>query len=178
MYDNALYDEEEQWVIWNSAYGIVDTVTLGRVEHGLNSSNAWLSEPYDMVGPFSLNELEENGQIYFAACTVMSRHRWKMDQVRLRQESLKKRRESQRLFEERIRENSNKRVRPSRSMSLSETQCRMLLNLPVSGVLKSSQIKMAYRKLVKKTHPDVGGSQEAFVQMTQARDVLLECFAK
>jgi len=177
MHNHTLYDEDEHWVIWNSAYGIVDTVALGRVEHGQNGAHAWLGEPYDMVGPFSLNELEVNGQINFAACTVMSRQRWKMDQVKLRQESLKKRREAQRLFEERIRENSYKRMRSSGFMSLSEKECRALLNLPVSGVLKSSQIKTAYRKLVKKTHPDVGGSQEEFVQMTQARDILLECFA-
>jgi len=177
MHNHTLYDEDEHWVIWNSAYGIVDTVALGRVERGQNTTNAWLGEPYDMVGPFSLNELEVNGQINFAACTVMSRQRWKMDQVKLRQESLKKRREAQRLFEERIREDSSKRMRSSHFMSLSEKECRALLNLPVSGVLKSSQIKTAYRKLVKKTHPDVGGSQEEFVQMTQARDVLLERFA-
>jgi len=174
MHNHTLYDEDEHWVIWNSAYGIVDTVALGRVERGQNTTNAWLGEPYDMVGPFSLNELEVNGQINFAACTVMSRQRWKMDQVKLRQESLNKRHEAQRLFEERIREDSYKRMRSSRFMSLSEKECRALLNLPVSGVLKSSQIKTAYRKLVKKTHPDVGGSQEEFVQMTQARDVLLE----
>jgi len=177
MYDNALYDEEEQWVIWNSAYGIVDTVTLGRIEPSLNSTNAWLSEPYDMVGPFSLNELEKDGQIDFAACTVMSRQRWKKDQVKLRKESLKKRREAQRLFEEHIIEKSYKKVRQNHYMSLSEKECRVLLNLPVTGALKSSQIKTAYRKLVKKTHPDVGGIQEVFVQMTQARDVLLERFA-
>lgn len=176
MHNHTLYDEEEQWVIWNSAYGIVDTVVLGRVERAQNTANAWLSEPYDMVGPFSLNELEENGQINYAACTIMSRQRWKKDQVKLRQESLKKRREAQRLFEEHVRENSYKRVRSGHFMTLSEKQCRELLNLPVSGVIKSSQIKTAYRKIVKKTHPDVGGSQETFVQITEARDVLLERF--
>jgi len=34
MHDSPWPEEEEQWVIWNGSYGIVDTVTISRVEVG------------------------------------------------------------------------------------------------------------------------------------------------
>ena len=176
MHDNNLCsEEEEQWVIWNDAYGICDTVTIARVETRADSRSAWLDEPYDMVGPFSLDELETNGRISFAACVVMSRQRWQDDQVALRRASLEKRREARRrLFEELERSNERRRRRPSRFQQCSEKQHRELLNLPTDGALEPSRIKAAFRRLAKKAHPDVGGSHEHFVQITEARDALLE----
>ena len=67
---------EEEWVIWNGGHGLVTTATLGRVEVGPEGRQAWLDEPFDMVGPFSLDALERDGRIAFAACIVMSRQRW------------------------------------------------------------------------------------------------------
>ena len=60
--------DEEEWVIWNGAHGLVTTVAIGRVEVGTCGRNAWLDEPFDMVGPFSLDELKRLGRIAFAAC--------------------------------------------------------------------------------------------------------------
>jgi len=40
-------------------------------------------------------------------------------------------------------------------------------------LLEVSQIKSAFRVIAKKTHPDVGGSHEKFIKITQARDALL-----
>ncbi|WP_345974604.1 J domain-containing protein [Sulfurimonas sp. HSL3-7] len=176
MHDNDLCsEEEEQWVIWNDAYGICDTVTIARVEIGSDSRKAWLDEPYDMVGPFSLDELERGGRISFAACVVMSHQRWQEDQVALRRASLEKRREAQgRLFEELERANGRRRRRPNRFQQCNEKQHRELLELPADGTLEPSKIKAAFRRLAKKVHPDVGGSHDHFVQITEARDALLE----
>jgi len=173
MNENPRYDEEGHWVIWNGSYGIVDTVAMGRVELGVNSKKAWLDDPYDMVGPFDLDELETDGRIDFAECVVMSRQRWQEDQVLLRQESLIKRRAfHKRLYEELAHFNAAK----SHFHQFNEKRHRELLALPIDEPLTPLQIKTAYRRIAKKAHPDVGGSHEAFVQITQARDTLLECF--
>ncbi len=175
MHDSPWPEEEEEWVIFNGDYGIVDTVTIKRVEIGSQSREAWLNEPYDMVGPFDFDELETSGQICFAACTVMSRERWQEEQVELRREGLKKRREAQqRLFEEYARYNDRRRSRPGHFRQFNEKRHRELLNLPLEGALEASQIKAAFRQLAKKAHPDVGGTHEHFVQITEARDALLE----
>jgi hypothetical protein len=175
MHDSPSSAEEEQWIIWNSALGIRDFVTVGRVEVGSNSTNAWLDEPYDMVGPFSLDVLETNGQISFAACIVMSRQRWQDDQAKLRRESFERRRKAQeQLFEDLARSNKRKRRSPGPVQQFSEQEYRELLCLPIDGELEPSQIKAAYRRLAKKAHPDVGGSHEEFVRVTEARNALLE----
>lgn len=173
MNENSRYDEEDHWVIWNASYGIVDMVALGRVELGPEITHAWLGEPYEIVGPFNLNELEAGGRIDFAECSVMSRQRWQEDQVALRRESLQKRRESQARFFEEL---SHYNARKSHYHQFTDDRYRELLGLPADEVITSSQIKTAYRRIAKKAHPDVGGSHEAFVQLTQARDALLECF--
>lgn len=177
MHDNSHnFDEEEQWVIWNDSYGICDMVSIARVEVNTDSRNAWLEEPYDIVGPISLDELEASGKISFAACVIMSRQRWQEDQVKLRKKSSEKRRETQRqLFEELNR--ANRRRHSSHVQQCNEKQYRELLDLPIEGVLETSKIKDAYRRLAKKTHPDVGGNHEHFIQVTQARDALLELVA-
>ncbi len=169
--------EEEFWVIWNGTHGILDTVEIGQVEVGASGRNAWLEEPYDMVGPFSLEELETRGVISFAACIVMSRQKWQEDQVELRLEARKNRRAAQeRLFEFNARY-SNRRSHwqgPAPVRQDSERKYRALLNLPSEGSLASAQIKTAYRRLAQKAHPDAGGNKETFVQITEARDALLE----
>lgn len=92
MPDTHATADDEEWVIWNGGHGLVTTATLGRVETGGSGRRAWLDEPFEMVGPFSLDELEIRGSISFAACIVMSRQRWQEDQVELRRESLNMRR--------------------------------------------------------------------------------------
>jgi hypothetical protein len=175
MHDSTYSSEEEQWIIWNSSLGIRDFVTVGRVETSSDSRHAWLEEPYDMVGPFSLDELETNGRIRFAACTVMSRQRWRDDQAELRRESFEKRRKAQeQLFEELARSNKRKRQHPGPLQQFSEQEHRELLELPIDGALEPSQVKAAYRRLAKQAHPDVGGSHEQFVRITEARNALLE----
>ena len=84
--------DKEEWVVWNGSMGILDTVTIGHIEDGEGGRSAFLAPPYDVVGPFSLDELETQGRIAFGACLVMSRQRWQEDQVDLRLEAREKRR--------------------------------------------------------------------------------------
>jgi len=174
-----MFDEEEQWVIWNGNYGIVDTVTIKRVEVKENSKDAWLDVPYDIVGPFDFCELEKNGYIHFAACLIMSRRHWQQEQKSLREESLKKRRKlDEKMYEDINRFNNAKSKFSNNFDFFNETQCRQLLDLPKEGTLQLRQIKRAYRLIAKHAHPDVGGSHDRFIKITQARDVLMEIFPR
>lgn len=167
--------DEEVWVIWNGALGLVTTVTIERVEVGACGRNAWLDEPFDMVGPFSLDELKAHGRIAFAACIVMSRQRWQDDQVELRRESLKIRRATeQRINEKFERLHGGHRRHQVNCNPVDERQHRETLNLPIDEALESSQIKTAFRRLAQKAHPDAGGSNEQFIRITEARNALLE----
>jgi len=175
MHDTYANLDEEEWVIWNAAHGLVTTATIGQIEINAGERTAWLDEPFDMVGPFSLDELETEGRIAYAACLVMSRQRWQDDQVELRRESLKIRRAAQaRINEEFARFSHDQRRNQARSKPSDEQQHRETLKLPVSGKLESRQIKAAFRRLAQKAHPDVGGSHEQFVRITEARNALLE----
>lgn len=160
--------DDEQWIIWNSALGIRDFVTIGRIDTEQNV--AWLEAPYDMVGPFPLDELTTEGLIGFAACVVMSKQRWQDDREELRQISLSKRRQAQQEMFDTL-EKHNRRKMSAFSNALQEY--RELLSLPIKGSLELSQIKTAYRKAAKKAHPDAGGTQELFIRIKEACDALL-----
>ena len=172
MQDSTEYLEVD-FIIWNGTLGVRDFVTIGEIDFKYNT--AWLDEPYEMVGPFSLDELLETGQSSFAACVVMSKQRWKEEQNSLRQESYKKQYKAQQQFHEEInRHNKSRRQYHTNLEQVSQKEHRELLCLPLEGVLEVSQIKAAYRTIVKKVHPDVGGTQEKFIKIIQARDALLE----
>ena len=179
MQDSLYSFDEEYWVIWNGSLGVVDTVTIGEVEEGTAGRNAWLEEPYDMVGPFDFDELLNKGRIAFAACFVMSRERWQADQIELRQEAYRIRREAQeRAFEEQFRYQQQQRRQANReNHRFNEKRHRQVLDLPMEGVLEQKQIKTAFKRLAQKAHPDAGGSHELFVQITEARDALLQYFS-
>jgi hypothetical protein len=151
--------EKEEWVVWNGSLGVLDTVTIGRIEVGESGRMACLAPPYGVVGPFSLDELEAKGRITFGACLVMSRLRWQEDQVELRREAQEKRRAAL--------------VR----RDFDEEELRETLNLPIEGALKPSEINAAFRRLAKTAHPDAGGTNEEYRRISEARDVLLEHFA-
>lgn len=168
MHDSSWPADKEQWVVWNGSSGILAMATIGRIEVGAGGRSAWLDRPFDVVGPFSLDELEAHGRIAFAACIVMSRQRWQDDQVELRREAF----ESRRAAQERLHE--GRRRRRTHGQELDERQHRETLNLPIEGRLEPSQIKAAFRRLAQKAHPDVGGSHEQFIRITDARNALLE----
>lgn len=178
MPENTASANQEEWVIWNGSLGILAMVTIGRIEDstdGTTKKSAWLDRPYDMVGPFDFDELQTNGRINFAACMVMSRQRWQEDQVQLRQEAYEIRRATQ----ERINREYGHFFeggggQQSYQKPFDEKAYRATLNLPVEGELEPSQIKTAFRRRAQKVHPDVGGTHEQFIEITEARDALLE----
>ncbi len=152
--------DREQWVIWNGSLGILDMATIGHVENGEGGSRAFLAPPYDVVGPFSLDELEARGRIAFGECLVMSRRRWQQDQVELRLEA----REKRRALLLRLYSNDD------------DSEQREILKLPMEGALEPSQINAAFRRLAKTAHPDAGGSGERYRRIAEARDILLAQF--
>ncbi len=161
--------EYEEWIIWNASLGIRDFVTIGRID--TDESVGWLDAPYDMVGPFSLDELISDGFIRFAACAVMSKQRWQNDREALRQEAMNKRRKAQQEFYDELERHNRRKIN---AMQCSQKEYRILLDLPEIGSLELSQIKSAYRRAAKKAHPDAGGSQEMFIRIKEACDALLE----
>lgn len=164
---------EDDFVIWNSALGINAFATIGEID--TKNKQAWLDDPYDMVGPFSVKELIENGQISFAACVVMTKEKWVKDQAFLQEQSFHDQRKAQKEFAEDVRRHREKRANYHNNLeSSNEETHRKLLCLPLVGCLEVAQIKTAYRKIVKTAHPDVGGSHEKFIKITEARDYLLQ----
>ena len=178
MHDSPQPDTQEQWVIWNDLSGMIAMAAMGRIELTPDGRRAWLDKPFEMAGPFSLDALEADGRVTFAACMVMSRQRWQDDQGELRREAYEKRRAAkERLHEGQARFNQGRRGHRSDDKPFNERQHRETLNLPVNGRLELSQVKTAYRRLAQKAHPDVGGSHEQFVRITQARNALLDCIS-
>lgn len=175
MHDSYALAGDEEWMIWNGSLGLLTTVTIGRVEDGDDGRSAWLEEPFDMVGPFNLDELEKEGRITFAAAIVMSRQRWQEDQLELRRESAKIRRETEeRINREYARYSGNQAGHQDKRKAFDEKKHRETLNLPMDGKLEPRQINAAFRKLAQKAHPDAGGSNEQFVLISEARNALLE----
>lgn len=153
---------DEQWVVWNGSLGILDMATIGQVDDADGGMSAFLAPPYDVVGPFSLDELQAQGRIAFGACFVMSRRRWQEDQVELRIEA----RERRRAF----------LAQPIFGDGTSEH--REALELPMEGTLASREINAAFRRLAKAAHPDAGGNGEHYRRISEARDALLRQFGK
>ena len=54
----------QEFVVWNGSLGVLDMAALGRIDHRETGREGWLSPPYDMVGPFSLDELETCGLVH------------------------------------------------------------------------------------------------------------------
>jgi len=175
MHNPYFAADDDEWVIWNGGLGLVTTATLGRVETGASGRKAWLDEPFDMVGPFSLDEFETHGKIAFAACIVMSRLRWQKDQAALKYESRILRRAAQERINEDFARFSGRQGRyHAKRQPQDEREHRAVLNLPADGKLERRQVNAAFRRLAQKAHPDAGGTHEQFVRITKARTVLLE----
>jgi len=178
MPDTDASTGDEEWVIWNGGLGLVTTAALGHVETGSSGRKAWLDEPFDMVGPFSLDELETHGRIAFAACIVMSRQRWQEDQAALKYESKYLRRAAQaRMNDEFARFSGRQGRHQAKRQASDEREHREVLKLPADGKLERRQVNTAFRRLAQKAHPDVGGSHEQFVRIAKARTVLLEAIS-
>ena len=55
----------------------------------------------------------------------------------------------------------------------SEDRARRTLGLPLAVQLTCADIHQAYRRLAKTMHPDHGGSEQAFLELATARDILI-----
>jgi hypothetical protein len=151
--------DKEGWVVYNGSLGIADKVIIGLIEAGEAGRSACLAPPYDAVGPFNLDELESEGRVAFGACLVLSLSKWRELQDQLRLEAQEKRRALM------LRQ------------AYDDQEDREVLHLPLEGELTSAEINAAFRRLAKIAHPDVGGSDEDYCRITEARDALLELFA-
>lgn len=158
---------DKQYIIWNATLGIRDFVMIDRVENDTDGNHAWLDEPYDMVGPFSMDELETDGKIKFAKCIVMSRKYWQDNQQSLKEDSF--------IRQNKIREEMYENL--FRANNEDEKRYREILSLPLDCALDISQIKKAFKQASKKVHPDAGGSHDDFVNLNMARDELLAIFS-
>lgn len=152
--------DKEEWVVWNGSMGILDMATIGDIQHDETGRKASLAPPYGVVGPFSLDELETLGRIAFGECLVMSRQRWREDQLNLRLEARAKRRTL--FFQADIDD---------------DQEHREILGLPFERLLNLSEINAAFRQLAKTAHPDAGGSDEQYRRIVEARDALLKRLA-
>lgn len=167
--------DPEPWVIWNAGSGILATAALGRIEAGPQGRRAWMDRPFEMLGPFDLDMLEAEGRLAFAACIVMSRTVWRRDQDALRHDALARRRAAQaRMEQEQARFHRQGGARRRVRSVEDERAHRAALDLPLDGALPPTRIKAAFRRKAQKAHPDLGGSHEGFVRVTEARDALLE----
>jgi hypothetical protein len=160
----------DEWVVWNGSLGVLDMAATGRVERNAIGRSAWLAAPYDIVGPFSLDELEARGRIAFGACLVLSRDKWREEQIELRREARKLRRAAAKRFDAEFARRFG--VRFDRQDD--DREDRALLELPLEGELIAAEINAAFRRFAKSAHPDAGGDHEAYCRLTDARDALLE----
>ncbi len=168
MYKNKEYLEED-FIIFNSKLGLRDFVTIGEID--FKNNQVWLDNPYEFVGPLCLEKLCTIGEISFEACIIMSQEYWKKNQRRLQKESFENQLKFQRQFQKDINNHNKKR----RDLDYkTEKENRELLGLPLEGVLEISQIKAAFKKIAKTAHPDVGGTHEMFVKLSDAKDALIQ----
>jgi hypothetical protein len=64
--------------------------------------------------------------------------------------------------------------RGTEAMFTPEERYRHLLGLPLGRRLFGPEITRAFKIAAKKAHPDMGGSQHAFLELTAARDALMK----
>jgi DnaJ domain len=54
-----------------------------------------------------------------------------------------------------------------------EEHCRRMLGLPLHGRLAPAEIHQAFKQAAKTLHPDAGGDERAFRELTEAREALM-----
>jgi len=60
------------------------------------------------------------------------------------------------------------------SLPTPQESCRRLLGLPLGRRLSEAEIHSAYKRLAKHAHPDAGGNVRAFLELSAARDALMQ----
>ncbi len=64
--------------------------------------------------------------------------------------------------------------RSESEMLTADERHRRMLGLPVGRRLFGPEIKEAYKRAAKTMHPDAGGSERAFLELSAARDALMK----
>lgn len=159
-----------QWVIYNDKLDIHDLVQIGSIAQQDEKKVAYLDIPYDMVGPFCLETLLQEGEIKFAACRIMSQNLWRKKAKEIRQEIFMRMQQHQNEFAK------EERRFDERKRYGSQKDLRKLLGLTIEGKITLKQIKAAYKNRAKEIHPDSGGSHEAFCQLQDAYETLMEIY--
>jgi hypothetical protein len=169
---DSLYDQH--FIIWNSTLGVRDFVLIEKIEDSNSGFQAWLDEPYEMVGPFNLDELLQKGKIDFAECQVVSKEFWRENRLKILNDSYKQQQKFRQKMDEELTQRN--KIRQNNFNDSEESSYRQTLLLPQEIPLTRLQIKAAFKKASKKEHPDVGGSHEKFVQINKAKDALLALY--
>ena len=60
------------------------------------------------------------------------------------------------------------------TMPSPEEHCRRLLGPPLGRRLFGPEINQAYKRAAKKLHPDAGGTEREFLELSRARDALMK----
>ena len=60
------------------------------------------------------------------------------------------------------------------AMPTPQEHYRRLLGLPLGRRLFAPEINQAYKRAAKKSHPDAGGSEREFLELSKARDALMK----
>jgi hypothetical protein len=60
------------------------------------------------------------------------------------------------------------------AMPSPEEHYRRLLGLPLDRKLFAPEINQAYKRAAKSAHPDAGGSEQKFLELSKARDALMK----
>jgi DnaJ-class molecular chaperone len=161
---------EEEYILWNPSLGIHIFVTIDQTKQSDDNTTVWLDEPYDMVGPLKFSELQEQGSIHFAECYIISKQKWKDDYATFMQEGLRKQNQTRQRHSQDIQDYNHRKDQD-------QQKYRELLNLPKKGELSINQIKRAFWVVSKEVHPDLGGSDEEFIKITEAKEYLIEVFS-
>jgi hypothetical protein len=150
--------DPREWFVWNAFKGGVETASIAKTKKDKWNTSALLSEPYGITSVqwFNLDELEKTGRVETRGYVILSPEQWAIEREALLEKLTK--------------------TKFGRFGALDplEKEHRSVLNLPNHGPLSKSEIEYAYRKAAKTSHPDVGGKEERFKRVSQAKDALLQ----
>jgi hypothetical protein len=154
-----------EWLVWNKFNGNLEIASIVQVWKTKFGRNAYLSDPHkEKIGAIDLDELLRKGRFEASGKIVFSQEQWELERADLLEKFNK------------FKSQASSYVWPN-SVS-KEAEYRKLLNIPADGPVHKEEVILAYRKLAKVYHPDVGGSEEDFKRITKAKDELISSRAK
>ena len=148
--------DDREWFVWNEFKGTVDTASIATTRKDKWNISALLQEPYgSRVEWFNLDELEKRGRVATRGHVLLSPEQWAIERDALLEKFLKE------------------KARRFPPLDPAEVAYRKVLKLPLQGPLSKAEIEYAYRIAAKTSHPDVGGDEQQFKRVFEAKDVLV-----